>query len=204
MGLAWLTLMVKASVVCPESVRPLLSTMVPETNIGTRGTPLSNSCWMAKRAACHGKDDGLISKGLRWGAGAKVPHLGIGCVKNGLHQEEVHSPVQQTCGLLSVSINQFIKGCKTKKNRPSVYSISLVFKDFFLLWLWKKSENNYESKASGTIFTCAKILIMKNWPFSEIVTPCDDWWTEWAQWLHTSRWILSMKFNLFNLKEDPH
>ncbi len=50
MGLVWETLATKASPVCPDSVRPLLSTMVPDTKTGTRAYS-SNSSSIANSAA---------------------------------------------------------------------------------------------------------------------------------------------------------
>lgn len=50
-GFPWDTLMRKASVVCPERVLPLLSTIVPDTNTGQVNFSFLNSSSMAKRAA---------------------------------------------------------------------------------------------------------------------------------------------------------
>ncbi len=43
--------MTNASTVCPDSVLPLLSTMVPEMSTGTSSYSSSKRVWMAKRAA---------------------------------------------------------------------------------------------------------------------------------------------------------
>ena len=50
-GSAWRTEFQKASTVCPVSVRPDKSVIVPEIISGSRTCRRSCTCWMAKSAA---------------------------------------------------------------------------------------------------------------------------------------------------------
>ena len=61
-GLAWETLIQKASVVCPDSVRPDMSTIVPLITTGMLTLYSSKNTSMAKSAAWDARDRTKISK----------------------------------------------------------------------------------------------------------------------------------------------
>ncbi len=54
-----------ASIVCPESVRPLRSTIVPESQVGTRTRFSANTSSMAKIAALRFAVSKLVSASRR-------------------------------------------------------------------------------------------------------------------------------------------
>ena len=85
-GRAWATEFQKASVVWPESVRPLASVIVPEIMTGTR-----------RPRGCEVRIDG------------EQRGLGIEGVEDGLDQQEVGSPVQQPPDRLAVGRDELVE-----------------------------------------------------------------------------------------------